>query len=338
MNSQRVFIIGAGFSTCTGLPLSSNLFAKWMEWMEKNSDSELIQIREQLRILAYIHLASNRGWQNYKSQKWHDEINIEQLLTTIDTTNNFWNTFFEKDDKSMKSLKLTANNYIDIFTRSIGLYFYSTTRTCNKKWDPIVKFCENLHNGDSIITYNWDTIFEQIISYQKKKFRYGIGDKNHIGLLKLHGSIDWIAPEIDENHNKKYTKKIYNKIYRIVDFSKFMDNYPESYIPFIVPPSARKFFDSTIQHFWKEANSSLFSVSKVFIIGYSMPSTDWASQSLLRLAFRPELRDIHGNRSSNKKLYIINPNPEVILRYQKIVFPKAIGIQKTLKDIDWSHV
>jgi hypothetical protein len=55
------------------------------------------------------------------------------------------------------------------------------------------------------------------------------------------------------------------------------------------------------------------------------------------LAFRPELRDILGYKSSRKKLYIINPDPDIICRYQQIITPKAIGVQKSVGDIDWSQ-
>jgi len=61
MAEKRVFILGAGFSACAGLPLASDFFAELMKWMQEFPDKDLRQLRERLRLFAYIQLSTKRG-------------------------------------------------------------------------------------------------------------------------------------------------------------------------------------------------------------------------------------------------------------------------------------
>lgn len=280
MVERRVFILGAGFSACTGLPVAKKLFAEWMKRMKEPTDKDLKILREQLRFFAYSELSTKSGMRSFRSENWHEEINIEQLLTIAETMAGIRDTFFTKDNRVMQSYEYIGRNFIDYFKCSIGIFMNDSTTKPNDNWSPIVRFCENLRHGDTVITFNWDT-YEKVAQEIPKIIIFGAGNKKSIGLLKLHGSIDWIRKIPDKKNVNKSIEAIDETIFRIVDFPAFMDKAPGDYIPYFVPPAAYKRYDQSMLKFWKQAYEALFHATQVFIIGYSMPQTDLASLSLI---------------------------------------------------------
>lgn len=60
------------------------------------------------------------------------------------------------------------------------------------------------------------------------------------------------------------------------------------------------------------------------MIGYSLPTTDFASETLLRIGIEGLMRD-------KIPVTIVNPDPEVNQRFSKIFNPKRIT---SMKDLD----
>lgn len=331
MAERRVFILGAGFSACTGLPVAKKLFAEWMKWMKEPTDDDVKINREQLRRFAYIQLSSKSDLRSYRSENWHEEIDIEHLLTLSETVEGIWDAPFIRENKLMQSYLYIGKNFIDYFKCQIGLFMNDqTTKSDNSV--PITRFCENLQHGDTIITFNWDTNIEKV----RKDIYFGTGNKKSIGLLKLHGSIDWVPKIPDQKKVNKYIEAIDKTIFRIVDFKAYMNEASQYYVPILIPPAACKILNKDILNFWKQANEALFNATEVFIIGYSMPPTDLASLSLLRTWFRPEYAVLSGKKIPQKKLYVIDPDCSTIKRFQKMVSPKLIGIMKKHEEVDWN--
>jgi len=338
INERRVFVVGAGFSSCAGLPLSGNFFSELMKFMKEIPDRKIKHLREQLRLFAFLHLSSKTGWKTFKTESWHKEINLEHLLTIAETSAEIWDALFAKRNKYMMMMKYTVEHYVEYFKGSIALFIYSKQLKSMSSATTILNFCKHLKYGDTIISFNWDTLIENATQILHKRLKDGIGDKKSVGLLKLHGSIDWISNVRGNRRINKYIKPINKTVSRIIDFPAFMNTDISKYVPYLIPPTAYKRYDPWIISFWSQANESLFYASKIFIIGYSMPMTDWASLSLLRLPFRPEITNNSRNKPRQKRLYIINPDHSITLKFKQKVSSKAIGIYKSFNDVDWKNL
>jgi len=88
-------------------------------------------------------------------------------------------------------------------------------------------------------------------------------------------------------------------------------------MPLIIPPVKQKkyaFYGNLFKKLWEKAEDVLSSASKIIIIGYSFPDTDYQSNDLFLNAFM--------RRSTFPQIYIINPEPEPI-HYK---FKSAFGV------------
>ena len=54
-----------------------------------------------------------------------------------------------------------------------------------------LEFSEQLHDGDMVITFNWDTLLEIALLQVGKQFTYNGETDDSIKISKLHGSINW---------------------------------------------------------------------------------------------------------------------------------------------------
>jgi hypothetical protein len=162
--------------------------------------------------------------------------------------------------------------------------------------------------------------------------------RNQLSLLKLHGSIDWVVGKVRGKKAASLTEPINEYIARVTDYPRFNDVAGDWFIPYLVPPTAYKRYEPGLLALWKAANSALFNADHIIVIGYSMPLTDWTSVSLLRLPFRPEVRDARGKRPVKKNLVVVNPSEEVLLRFRDVVDPSCEWVPRRTEEVDWESV
>ena len=99
-----------------------------------------------------------------------------------------------------------------------------------------------------------------------------------------------------------------------------INNDPETSIPLMplmVPPTQYKLYEEfshIIDPLWDQALDALSNASNVFLIGYSLPETDWRSLELFRKA----------DLSSHPTWFVVNPYPNSIV--ERLV--KDIGIDQ----------
>lgn len=104
-------------------------------------------------------------------------------------------------------------------------------------------------------------------------------------LLKLHGSLDWLY--INENNNIRLLKE--KEINTFTDFAQ----------PFIIPPIADKnifYNQSIIELQWIKAHQAISEATEIHIIGFSFPPTDTSVKFLFQSALK----------HNNAKIYVIN--------------------------------
>ena len=82
----------------------------------------------------------------------------------------------------------------------------------------------------------------------------------------------------------------------------------------IIPPVTDKltyFNNETIRHLWQKASNDLWSATRVFVIGYSLPPSDLGMQFFLQHSQPSE--------ETQAKIYIVNPDHSAVSRYQDIL-------------------
>ena len=134
----------------------------------------------------------------------------------------------------------------------------------------------------TIITFNYDLVFEQAIIAEHGSVDYRLGrfDKLHssgIPFLKLHGSLNWLwCPECDRW--EIYDEPVGHK-YNRVSCTKKCGGYKER---LIVPPNPSKGeYLGVLYALWKKADKSLSTADRIVIVGYSLPEIDISARELL---------------------------------------------------------
>lgn len=176
------------------------------------------------------------------------------------------------------------------------------------------EFAKNIKSENSnIVTFNYDLLIDYLLEKNANwvaSSGYGIyfdvfdnieepdyEDKirhrlygSKITLLKLHGSLNWCTPLIPEPNSNP-------KIYCTSHFVESIDNFEQPGIfqfasgttnylfPFIIPPLLDKSIlghQQFLQSIWYCARDILSKSDDIDIIGYSFPSSDFATESLIR--------------------------------------------------------
>lgn len=335
--SERVFVLGAGFSACVGLPLAGNFFAKWMQWLQRMDDKGIRSLQTRIRLFAYTQLSEKRGWHAFDRTGWHEKIDIERLLTLAEATAGLWKVISAKDDVG-RGLADVHKLLPEYFRRSVGIFLYAETMMPDRSWFPVIDFCERLRLGDTVVTFNWDTVVETGLTAIGAPYDLsGGGRAERISILKLHGSIDWFSGKLPIQEAAQFTAPVIRNISRVTNYPPFNDLAGDWFVPYLVPPTAYKRYERGILALWKKASAAIFKARQVFAVGYSMPPTDWASVSLLRLPFRPEVTDPEGRRSKCRELIVVNPSLDVANRFKLQIFPRCRCIPKKVEEMEWSR-
>lgn len=185
---------------------------------------------------------------------------------------------------------------------------------------------ENLHEGDTIVTFNWDLTFERALeeypgdpgflyTYSRER------KERQFSLLKPHGSIDWFDKKAVRNLIS--AKKIGTLDDTLCYYPHFdRGDYPElaKIPPVIVPPVVSKEFDRKfLKRTWRFVFRAITDATELHVIGYSLPKEDQFARLVFRRAIRNNI--LHWSARDKKpiKVYVVNPDPSVEGTFSRLV-------------------
>lgn len=206
------------------------------------------------------------------------------------------------------------------------------------------KLAESLEARDIVISYNYDMLMDNalrncgklsdsgyILPFQKVSSG-GIWERpeekaSDITLLKLHGSLNWMrCTNCDSNLMMRYEKMGHweTSIPKTCPKCGGAGYYLER---LLVPPLLTKdYSDHAINYLWREASLRFHvSIHEIVAIGYSLPATDFASETLLRTG-------LQFNRQKEVSLTLVNPDKEALDRFSKVFAPNKITWIKSIDE------
>jgi hypothetical protein len=299
---KRVFILGAGFSSSAGLPLTNDLLqlvhkqASQMQY----GDEPWGQAERLINELKYYY--PNKDFTHEKIQSGEfNEIDIEEFLSFISAESSF---LYPGD-------KLTQHGsyFISFCKKWIGeILVNKQIGILNRIPQFYHEFVRNLDNS-MILTFNWDTVVETLFESNNIPYRYQLNSEDYdsrnksIPLIKMHGSIDWFSKSnvrINEEHLK--FENIGDEFTNMVKAKGILkDFYERIYYPWIVLPNYDKITQlSNYGKTWETPNRYLNDNLEIVIIGYSLRPDDFHSRSFIY----PEL--VRQSRSGNFQIKVID--------------------------------
>lgn len=326
--SDRVFLLGAGFSKAANFPLANELVSFIQNHLNTSMDTRDINFKKEFSDFLKEISPPLKG-------------NVELFFTYIDLAllNNSVGIFTRF--ASPQDLRLFRMNLSGAIVRAFDNASFELAKRCSNK-ELYWKFCEQLQDGDSVLTFNYDLVVEQALWLQRKWTYldgYGFGKnindfqaqfggtypsdlptKSLISVYKLHGSMGWIY---DDSSEQIFLKGM----------SNYFDGrllYCEKSLPIIVgaqrdegttliePSYIKQFNRKPLFDIWEKAFKALQQCSELTIIGYSIPEADSAAQAFLAAGVRS---------SQITSITVVDRSPMVFDKFE-ILFKRKVDRKK----------
>ena len=299
--TQRLFVIGSGFSEPAGLPLGNDL---------------LKCVRQDVR-RSFQHA----GWDGPLEQ----EIREWALLypgQTIDLER-----VLDYSHRKHYLRLLGSDEYFEYGSRSIVATRHAIQRiliraTPNDTPSLYRDFALRLCPHDVVLTFNYDTLLEQALDDVGRPYTLtpewwletdtGEWQPKFVNLLKLHGSVDWYdryyldsvvrwnakqgldvpnrdpifgpAPTVPSEPLSRggteatFGNHILSRVFRVPNHTRYFPiegKVASAIVPFILPPAHDKLLGyDPILDLWENLHRTQDAFSSIVMIGYSMPPYD----------------------------------------------------------------
>jgi hypothetical protein len=320
--SKTVYILGAGASYSHSnkeFPLINDIFKVAKKLLVTSLITDINTLNPNYGCVEdYIGNKFNKSIFNIKQK-----LNIEYILTNL-----------EIDIEKTKSndLQIVRDRIITIIL--VTFILLDRKSVYYKRNSEYFLFFDRLKDNDTIITYNWDLLLDNILDRERiisnikniGQVEDGILKKQYLRMLmdlsayrdlswdrtsapyeqynskgyylKLHGSIDWLyCPNEDCGlYSKVFPVKNVSGEYLIADYKCHECSSRMKHL--IIPPILNKNYSSFpfVKKLWNIALEELQSADELVIWGYRLPPTDFYNRWLFRQ-----------KSDKLKKVSIINP-------------------------------
>jgi len=344
-----VYVLGAGFSYGTNhkvkrgqsylmMPLQNDLLEKIFQYhckTIKTVDKLAKVIRE------YFSPQSYRSRHNTGASRHQDllGLSVEEIVTFFeemarDSEEEKESTIFRKSETELRKLTLQLIEFL-----SIG----------GKPNQNIIlkQFRSLILDTDTIITFNWDTLLDRVLANNKERewhpawgygrtvnkiFEYSgrlprVPPRKHATLLKLHGSINWIACAEQRTIQAGFSPK--GNLDDVVMMPPKMlkrEIWGEEPTELKTDPLRGNWAvhaDGLYPDVWREAESAMSRAKRIVFIGYSFPAADTSVYGLIRRSLA--IAKITYGAFPN--IHIVDPNAAVLSERFQRSFKIQIPIQ-----------
>lgn len=188
-------------------------------------------------------------------------------------------------------------------------------------------FVSQLHEGDIVISFNWDCLLEVALNKIGKAYTYNWKDDKAIKISKMHGSVNWRLNEpkyqkITDWESMNFTEGMMDvEIFHspsLLDYDTWHNFSSLSEIePFLVLPGYGKAFDVRSNAIlWYKPEFAFGFTHDVYIIGLSLAHDDFFIRSLF-LSNLPYIENFSGD--TGRKIFIITPDPKAVENYKFVL-------------------
>jgi len=344
---RRIFVLGAGFSAAYGYPTVEKLFEKIMEKAPEEKSKEILPLLSEY----YPHFdVKYKNYPNIEEFLGFLQIDKEMSISTgRESPSPLFpqKPIYDHDRKKIEKIE-------KILTVLISKYFFEQL---NQPLPSHLKnFCENLKEGDVIISFNWDLLLEKCLDEIGEKYSYfPWGDSSErntkILILKPHGSINWIIADSKEEIEKFFKKEEFEDFGdgRTFGFKNFeYRKKQEDFIHCIIPPIPYKKFTFPLKQeeekvcekvpghlevIWRKIWFTLSEeTEKIYFIGYSFPKYDFHIHYIFRNTFG--IRICKEEKNDPNSVKVINPDFSVYTNYVYIFGKNFIFINSKFENIN----
>lgn len=265
------------------------------------------------------------------------KLSIEEVVT-------FFDEIVTNKKEGWQQIQTVADNLQELIVELMG---YVSTNGNPGQNILLKKFVRRLAQTDVLITFNWDTLLDRVLSNQtrfswhpawgygktvRSEFKTSTRNpppipKKYLRLLKLHGSINWLAYQ-DADHTKHFIARQWDSEGRTADVVMMPPKMikPEVWGQIAEgDPLARIGGNKAVSAdfyptLWSEAEEQLSRAKRFVFIGYSFPPADFAVINMLRRSISIQKVD----RGEFPIVDVVDPNASQITKRVEQLF--SIGV------------
>lgn len=284
---KTVWLLGAGFSRPLGGPLlprllSPSSFKNLESRFEKDHPVRSRAAKLVIRVFGYGTAYQFGKLDNYDNMNgggerlWDD---AEQFLDALDAASRG-----NGDGPSAKRILEIANSVADDHRPAppIALLNAAAQRlvaaecslfaidadTTTERWDPYVRWAEQLRYTDTIVTFNYDVVPE-LLGLKPwlngdSEFSEPFEEDDRPRVLKLHGSVNWRRETLGPN---EYSFKVES------DYA-FSLTCEDRALAIATPGPTKAERCEQLRAIWRLAETELASADRIVFVGYRFPETD----------------------------------------------------------------
>ncbi|MFC2005442.1 hypothetical protein ACFLVG_00565 [Chloroflexota bacterium] len=287
--SRTVFVLGAGASAHCGTPLMGNFLEVAQDLLRLGEVEEVKEDFENVfNAVGSLHAIQSKARINtYNIEDVYAAFEMGKLLGSLPGVESDNIEALTGSIKKVIAYTLERTTELKEHTRDtlIGPESYS-------KFADIIKSMIESDRDCTIMTFNYDLGLDYSLRERGISPDYSFGDidladkKFVITYLKLHGSLNFgkctkcgkITPYSDFSNLITKRGADYSTMQFISRLKKQKCKYcgePLEEDPFIVPPTWNKTaYHTEIDQVWKRAARELRDAENIFVLGYSLPSSD----------------------------------------------------------------
>lgn len=312
---EHLFIVGAGFSSHAGLPLTSQFTEKLLDVKKLKLDgpsSLIVRFLQGFVEETFGHKASS------DPKDWPD---LEDIFTCVDLSANTGHHLGPK--YSASDLRTVRRALIVRIIRMLRQTYKLGQDRADSKWAELEDFFSSVaHDKSAFLSMNWDTVIEEGLGRLRKivSFDYGCDAKHvkidrssrrllpissidSVQILKPHGSANWlycdacrqvfwvpakntawVADQLFKESDWKVIERFTKETYSHVPDRYGCPNCSASALGTrFATFSYRKALDFSMhERTWDTAERHLEAATNWIFIGYSLPAADYEFKLLLK--------------------------------------------------------
>lgn len=248
---SRVYVLGSGFSVKAGAPLSRAVLP--LLFREDRQTSDILNLKNYLADFLF-----------HGRTDWYTDTGLEEVLSRLDLIRHY---------RPYPGIDYSKVSHYEELLLSEFTKLLAPENIRPKQ--PVYRyFLDLVTDLDTVITFNYDLIVENLLHAAGRSFSYclnhagnsGPQAKKALNLLKLHGSINL------------YYCPVCGGVF------PFAHQHLRHFI--IAPTQFKSFSLPSLRHLWYMALNALSRARDIFFIGYSLPEADILSFQLFDFAQR----------------------------------------------------
>lgn len=287
---KTVYIMGAGASKHVGYPLIFDMGKQWLDWMAAYPDGRF------------------QGSVDLLRECFGNEPNVEEVITAIESLIDSLENSEVLEDRLQRTLLGNTRGQLSTGLREWFRELHLRPATAYAQCAD-----EVIHPEDVVITFNYDDSLERELRRRglwdvSQGYGFPLGrieQPSPVLVLKLHGSINWLAlifggvisgpTAIGSNLSIGQHPVIHKADLEFLGYTDFSGHvYPGggAFPSLILPGRKKEFFHRTsfgkewkpfFDHLWSQARKALEEAGRIVVCGYGMlPADEQACDMILR--------------------------------------------------------